>query len=199
MGKSIRSKRMRRNRNVKRTRYGPKETEKLKAALAFEYTEKTEKAHLSLFHDIMNGPPPPVPGLEPGSKIEKAHLTEGNVSVERIDNFMVGKMHRLVDAATRAITKGAKRKDEEEKDDTVEKMDDKIPRVYDKKTLKDQFGNYPVWMNRKKIQSKARAARLVKSKLKRAGKRRQGKVVSKSNDVEMESNSDQSDVSDMEL
>lgn len=42
---------MRRNRNVKRTRYGPKETEKLKAALTFEYNDQTEKAHLSIFHD----------------------------------------------------------------------------------------------------------------------------------------------------
>lgn len=42
---------MRKNRIVKRTHYGPKEAEKLKAALAFEYNEETEKVHLSMFHD----------------------------------------------------------------------------------------------------------------------------------------------------
>lgn len=52
MGKSLRSKRMRKNRIVKRTEhYGPKAAEKLKAALAFEYNEVSEKAHLSMFHD----------------------------------------------------------------------------------------------------------------------------------------------------
>lgn len=154
----------------------------------------------------MNGPPPAVPGLEPGSKLVRAHLTEGNVSVDRIDNFMVGKMHRLVDAATRAITKGAKRnegirhpKDVDKEEETVEKMDDKEPRVYDKKTLKDQFGNYPVWMNRKKIQSKARDARIAKRKLQRSMKRRQGKGSVKVADVNMASDNEGSDESDMEL
>ncbi|XP_076249669.1 protein LLP homolog [Calliopsis andreniformis] len=33
-----------------------------------------------------------------------------------------------------------------------EKMDvDNGSRVYNKRTLKDQYGNYPVWMNRRKI------------------------------------------------
>lgn len=32
-----------------------------------------------------------------------------------------------------------------------EKMEVEDARVYNKKTLRDQYGNYPVWMNRRKI------------------------------------------------
>lgn len=28
---------------------------------------------------------------------------------------------------------------------------DGVKRVYNKKTLRDQFGNYPIWMNKRKI------------------------------------------------
>ena len=30
-------------------------------------------------------------------------------------------------------------------------MDDGTARVYNKTTMKDQYGNYPVWMNRRKV------------------------------------------------
>lgn len=32
-----------------------------------------------------------------------------------------------------------------------EKMEVEDARVYNKKTLRDQYGNYPIWMNRRKI------------------------------------------------
>ncbi|XP_078042923.1 protein LLP homolog [Augochlora pura] len=44
----------------------------------------------------------------------------------------------------------ANTKDTEEGE--VNKMDvDKEAKVYNKKTMRDQYGNYPVWMNRRKI------------------------------------------------
>ena len=150
---------------------------------------------------VMNGPPPKVPGLEPGSKLERAHLTEGNVSIDRIDNFFVGKMGRLTDAAKRALIKGAKRTDiyhphdkkveetTETAETTADKMDDTEPRIYDKKTMKDQYGQYPVWMSRKKVQKQARAHRIEKRKARRAERRRSGRII-KVTDVEMKHNSD---------
>lgn len=198
---------MRRNRNVKRAKtYNPRIEAKLKAALAFEYNEQTEKAHLSMFHDIMNGPPPAVPGLEPGSKLERAHLTEGHVSVERISNFNVGKMNRLWEAATRAVTKGARQIPDPPSDPEDEtEMDDKEPRVYDPKTMKDQYGNYPPWMNKKKVKAKSHAAKVQKAKDRRVAKRRAGKVLRKDTDgqgskkVSNKKNESDGDESDMEV
>lgn len=158
----------------------------------------------------MNGPPPKVPGLEPGSKLERAHLTEGHVSVDRIDNFNVGRMQRISSSAVRALTKGAQRTDiyhphdkkveeSKETDKTEDKMDEAEPRIYDKKTLKDQYGQYPVWMNRKKVMKQARAHRLEKAKAKKVERRRGGRKI-KVTDVEMKDNSGgSSDESDMDL
>ncbi|KAK3912757.1 18 kDa learning-associated protein of slug [Frankliniella fusca] len=205
MGKSIRSKRMRRNRNVKRVKtYNPKVEAKLKEALSFEYNDQTEKAHLSIFHDVMNGPPPAVPGLEPGSKIARAHLTEGHVSVERIADFNVGKLNRLWESATRAVTKGARQIPDPPSDpEDEDKMDDKEPRVYDPKTMKDQYGNYPPWMNKKKVKAKSHAAKVQKAKDKRAARRRSGRVLQKDSDGQgnkkSSSKNDDSDESDMEV
>ena len=39
----------------------------------------------------------------------------------------------------------------EEEEIVEEKMDDGTTRVYNKKTLWDQYGNYPIWMNRRNI------------------------------------------------
>ncbi|OXU23193.1 protein LLP homolog [Nasonia vitripennis] len=47
--------------------------------------------------------------------------------------------------------KGSKDKENEVENVEEEKMDDGTARVYNKKTLRDQYGNYPVWMNRRKI------------------------------------------------
>lgn len=60
-----------------------------------------------------------------------------------------------------------------------EKMDDGTARVYNKKTMRDQYGNYPVWMNRRKIlkHKKGRAKSQKASKVKNSKKltRRQKK------------------------
>ncbi|XP_035720008.1 protein LLP homolog isoform X3 [Vespa mandarinia] len=52
--------------------------------------------------------------------------------------------------AAKDIKENSKTK-ENHKSDSTEKMEVDSGRVYDKKTLKDQYGNYPIWMNRRKI------------------------------------------------
>ncbi|KAI4478350.1 hypothetical protein M0804_012004 [Polistes exclamans] len=47
------------------------------------------------------------------------------------------------------IKESAKAKKNDNAD--TEEMEVDTGRVYDKKTLRDQYGNYPVWMNRRKI------------------------------------------------
>jgi len=53
----------------------------------------------------------------------------------------------VVDAKT---IKESKDKENTEEIVDIEKMDDGSARVYNKRTMKDQYGNYPVWMNRRK-------------------------------------------------
>lgn len=57
-------------------------------------------------------------------------------------------MSQVVDAKT--IKENEKANDDTKADD--EKMDvDTDKRIYNKKTMLDQYGNYPIWMNRRKI------------------------------------------------
>lgn len=169
---------MRRNRQLKRTVYGPKEDAKLKSALTFAYNEQNEKAHLSIFHEAMNGPPPPVPGLEPGSKLERAHLTLAHETQEKIQALLQLRSERKIASAAKALTKGA----EPDPDDRIferkrlakvskhpvreddNKMDNEVVRVYDPKTNRDQFGHYPVWYNAKKIRKLAHANKVQKKR-----------------------------------
>ncbi|KAJ8672878.1 hypothetical protein QAD02_004139 [Eretmocerus hayati] len=60
----------------------------------------------------------------------------------------IEKIATVTDA--KAIKQG-KQKDNSEAPDEIEKMDDGTTRVYNKKTMLDQYGNYPVWMHRRKI------------------------------------------------
>ncbi|XP_033192102.2 protein LLP homolog [Bombus vosnesenskii] len=60
----------------------------------------------------------------------------------------ISKIATVVDAKT--IKENEKANDDTKADD--EKMDlDTDKRIYNKKTMLDQYGNYPVWMNKRKI------------------------------------------------
>lgn len=177
MGRSIRSKRGRANRRLKRAEvYGPKEAEKLKQALAFEYNDQTEKSHLNpIFHDVMNGPPPKVPGLEPGSGLERAHLTLLHETDEKIQKLLQVRSNKKIASAVRALTRGVESYDSHPKEKLkLEKrkhkeseMDDRPEHVYNEFTERDQFGQYPVWMNSRIIRQKARKNRIAKKKLRK--------------------------------
>ncbi|KAJ1524807.1 hypothetical protein ONE63_009678 [Megalurothrips usitatus] len=164
MGKSMRSKSQRRNRARRREEYAPKELEKLKSTLAFEWNDQTEKAHLSVFHDIMNGPTPYVPGLEADSSIAKLHLTDKNAEDQRAVDIKTRVLNKRVVVASRALRFRPYGPPEDEVEETI---DDKPARVYNFKTHRDQYGQYPPWMHRKEIISRARANRLSKQKTKK--------------------------------
>lgn len=60
----------------------------------------------------------------------------------------ISKIATVVDAKT--IKENEKANDDTKADN--EKMDvDTDKRIYNKKTMLDQYGNYPIWMNRRKI------------------------------------------------
>ncbi|KYM81704.1 Uncharacterized protein C12orf31 like protein [Atta colombica] len=62
-----------------------------------------------------------------------------------------------------------------------EQMEIESTRIYNKKTLRDQYGNYPVWMNHRKIikHKKGRARTKKTSKIGKRLTRRQKKVIQK--------------------
>jgi hypothetical protein len=69
---------------------------------------------------------------------------------------------------------------EENKEAEKEMMEiDEVKRKYNKKTMRDEQGNYPVWMNRREIRKRAIENRKRKQKLKR--KRIQDKQKRKKN------------------
>ncbi|OAD53789.1 Protein LLP like protein [Eufriesea mexicana] len=70
----------------------------------------------------------------------------GTQDVEMLE---ISDMVTVVDA--KKVKENSKTKDGAEAD-TIERMEvDNGGRVYNKRTMLDQYGNYPVWMNRRKI------------------------------------------------
>ncbi|GLV45887.1 hypothetical protein CBL_11684 [Carabus blaptoides fortunei] len=111
MAKSLRSKRRRKMRAIKRVRYGAKELERLKETLG-----------------------------------------HGDVKKE-IDEVMAEVSEVVTVTETKKIKEKAKEKDIE----AVQMDDDTVKHTYSAKTMKDQYGSYPVWMNQRKINKKKKA------------------------------------------
>lgn len=91
----------------------------------------------------------------------------------------ISEIATVVDA--KDIKESSKTK-ESEKTENTEMMEVDSGRTYNKKTLKDQFGNYPPWMNRRKILKfkKGRAkAKKATAKTKKRLTRRQKKATAK--------------------
>ncbi|KAK0181762.1 hypothetical protein PV327_004016 [Microctonus hyperodae] len=57
----------------------------------------------------------------------------------------------ITDAKTIKEEKKDKKVGIEEEIPELEPMDEDGKRIYNKKTMKDQFGNYPIWMNKRRI------------------------------------------------
>ncbi|KAI4499804.1 hypothetical protein M0802_005060 [Mischocyttarus mexicanus] len=71
------------------------------------------------------------------------------VKRERYGAKELAKLKKTLVIGAKDIIENSKTK-EGDKAETIE-MEVDGGRVYDKKTLRDQYGNYPVWMNRRKI------------------------------------------------
>lgn len=148
----------------------------------------------------MNGPPPAVPGLEPGSKLAKAHLTAAHETHEVIANSLQRRSNMKIATAVRALTRGVesyaehpREKEKRKPAEDVNKMDDEVVRVYDPKTKLDQFGNYPPWYPNKLIRSKAHKNKVEKRRKFKAigkGKTFKPRDETKNTDVEMSDGSD---------
>lgn len=139
MAKSIRSKWRRKCRAVKRERYGAKELAQLKKTLGIDENAPTDEE----MKDI--------------SKIatsnifyfKSIHFSRCTYSIRVTCLFVCFIL--VTDAKTIKEEKKDKKVGMEEDTPELEPMDEDGKRIYNKKTMKDQFGNYPVWMNKRRI------------------------------------------------
>lgn len=68
--------------------------------------------------------------------------------------------------------------------DAIEQMEVEGARIYNKKTLRDQYGNYPAWMSKRKIMKHKKGRAKSEKATKKTGKRltrRQKKVMKQQN------------------
>ncbi|ODM91703.1 hypothetical protein Ocin01_14982 [Orchesella cincta] len=155
MAKSLRSKWKRRMRAEKRVRYGEKELDRLKTMLtnAGDYQMVGEDSTQNTI------PPPSTSAREPlAVSIVKRNKREVSRK-SRKDEYQDDQFEMTPE-------------DEALEEDEAMSVD-KAERVYSKRTMKDQFGNYPVWMNKRKIMAQRKVNKRIgkRAKSAAAGKR----------------------------
>ncbi|KAK1128271.1 hypothetical protein K0M31_002741 [Melipona bicolor] len=127
MAKSLRSKWRRKCRAIKRIRYGAKELERLKKTLGIDENgaKDIEMSEISKIATVVD-----------------AKTIKENEQAETNEQATEDKQAETNEQAT----------EDEQTETNGETMDvDTNGRVYNKKTMRDQYGNYPVWMNKRKI------------------------------------------------
>lgn len=132
MAKSIRSKWKRKCRAVKRERYGAKELKMLKKTLGIDNT--SQDAEMMEISNIATG---------------LTNVTRYIISII-LQLLLIRLIFSLVVDAM-SIKENEKAK-EDAKTNDGKKMDvESSGRVYNKRTMQDQYGNYPIWMSLRKI------------------------------------------------
>ncbi|XP_070167367.1 protein LLP homolog [Polyergus mexicanus] len=85
-------------------------------------------------------------------RLKKTLGTDENASKD-IEMTDIQEIATVVDAKRIKEDKAKAKANDTKSDVTIdqEQMEVESARVYNKKTLRDQYGNYPVWMNKRKI------------------------------------------------
>lgn len=141
MAKSIRSKWKRKCRNVKRERYAVKELARLKKMLGVKDEDKNED-------EVMES--------------------------DQVIFLDAGALKKGKNKKTNSKTEAENKEDEEDvemssDDEKVEVEEDGKKRIFSTKTLKDQNGQYPVWLHKRKI---AKINKIGKKKTKKRSKKK---------------------------
>lgn len=141
MAKSIRSKWKRKCRNVKRERYAVKELARLKKMLGVKDEDKNED-------EVMES--------------------------DQVIFLDAGALKKGKNKKTNSKTEAEIKEDEEDvemssDDEKVEVEEDGKKRIFSTKTLKDQNGQYPVWLHKRKI---AKINKIGKKKTKKRSKKK---------------------------
>jgi len=166
MAKSLRSKWKRKMRAVKRERYGEKETTRLVKMLtaAGEYPQVEGEIKVEDITENDSVLITSIPRRSSKSRRIKPRA-EGRKSRRDQAEDDVQEIHENDEMES---------EDEGEKEAEDEGMAvDKPDHVFSKRTMRDQFGNYPAWMNKRKMQTQQKKnKRIVKRRaMSVAGKR----------------------------
>ncbi|XP_033646758.1 protein LLP homolog [Asterias rubens] len=160
MAKSIRSKRMKKLRAIKRARNGPRETKRLKKILGLLKPEEEDVIKkVYKFEDLRELITKPGVNQASGTKYDLRYVPDRD------------KIKGTGEAAEDAMVDENNENEEENKLD-AEQLESMETDGEDKKKgkgLKNEHGNYPIWMSHRKIKKIKRKGRLNKHKLKRAG------------------------------
>ncbi|XP_011567986.3 protein LLP homolog [Plutella xylostella] len=146
MAKSIRSKWKRKCRAIKRERYAVKELARLKKTLGIKDDE---------------------------SKPAESEVMEADQNEEQVIFLDAGEVTKKAKSKKKKVEAAA----EEEEDEAMSSDDEKVQvadedgkkRVFSSKTLKDENGQYPVWLHKRKI---AKMNNTIKKKIKKRSKKR---------------------------
>ncbi|XP_033114000.1 protein LLP homolog [Anneissia japonica] len=165
MAKSIRSKRKRKLRNIKRTKNAPKELQRLKKCLNMQGADTEPKRYN--FSDIRE--------LIKKDEVNQATGTRYNLSKIPGYNYFGMDIQETIEGKQKSSETRSKQNPKQNMDVDNEDVDDHIMEVDSKrnlKTLKNEHGNYPNWMNHRQVKkAKARNAH-SKVKKKKANKKR---------------------------
>jgi len=146
MAKSLRSKWKRKMKAVKRERYGEKELKRLNDMLAKAGELETEiKTEDEGDHEMSN--------TEKDDSVSFLKTTPRKIAVST--------RRSRRDKETKIISATTTTSDEE----GLEEMSvDPIERIFNKRTMRDQFGNYPDWMNKRKMRTQKKKNKRLKKK-----------------------------------
>jgi len=146
MAKSLRSKWKRKMKAVKRERYGEKELKRLNDMLAKAGELETEiKTEDEGDHEMST--------TEKDDSVSFLKTTPRKIAVST--------RRSRRDKETKIISATTTTSDEE----GLEEMSvDPIERIFNKRTMRDQFGNYPDWMNKRKMRTQKKKNKRLKKK-----------------------------------
>ncbi len=157
MAKSIRSKRMKKLRAIKRARNGPRETKRLKKILGLLKPEEEDQIKkVYKFDDIKDLVTKPSVNQASGTKYDLRFVPDKD----------------KIKAASEAAEDAMVDENEEENklnSELLESMETDGEAKKKGKGLKNEHGNYPIWMSHRRIKKIKRKGRMNIHKLKRAG------------------------------
>ncbi|XP_038061258.1 protein LLP homolog [Patiria miniata] len=159
MAKSIRSKRMRKLRAIKRARNGPRETKRLKKILGLLKPEEEDpENNVYKFTDVRE------------TILDKPTLNQASGTAYDLRRVPDRDKIKAAAAQPKEITM-----DEDAENKTVmdpehqESMETDTAAKPKQKGIKNEHGNYPIWMSHRRIKKIARKGKPKKHTLKRAG------------------------------
>lgn len=91
----------------------------------------------------------------------------GDIEMKNIENITTVVNAKTIRTDTKDVSEGNILLEENEGEEKELMQVDPVKKKYNKKTLRDEHGNYPVWMSRREVKNKSIGNRKNKKKQKR--------------------------------